>query len=39
VQRAGAATIAAAAGYVAMTRLLYPLRRAHYHLDRWIKRA
>ena len=30
---------AAAVAYVAATRMLYPLRRAHYHVDRWLKRG
>lgn len=29
---------ASAAAYVAATRALYPLRRAHYHFDRWTRR-
>jgi hypothetical protein len=28
-----------AAAYVAATRALYPLRRAHFHVDRWFKRG
>ena len=34
-----ASAYAAAVAYVAATRALYPLRRAHYHVDRWLKRG
>jgi hypothetical protein len=34
---APASAYAGAAAYVAATRAIYPLRRAHYHFDRWVK--
>lgn len=33
----GPTAYAAAAAYVAALRVTYPLRRAHYHLDRWLE--
>jgi len=34
---ASAPAYAGAAAYVVATRALYPLRRAHYHFDRWVR--
>jgi hypothetical protein len=36
---AQAPAYATAVAYVAATRALYPLRRAHYHVDRWLRRG
>jgi hypothetical protein len=34
----GPAAYASAVAYLAATRLLYPLRRAHFHVDQWVRK-